>query len=121
MTKKEAEHYLSEAKWELENFSRTSRACSKKLAEATEFLLKELNKPLWIGAEVELDDNTVKILVGINQEDGDSLDYTTTADIEWYKEYSRENNNPWISSKEDLVVSRNSNEVIFDEEHDLIR
>ena len=55
MTKKEAEHYLSEAKWELENFSRTSIACSKKLAEATEFLLKELNKPLWIGAEVELD------------------------------------------------------------------
>ena len=121
MTKKEAEYYLSEAKWELENFSRTSRACSRKLVEATEFLLKELNKPLWIGAELELGDNEVKVLVGINQEDGDSLDYTTTADIDYHKEWGRKNETPWTSSKEDLVVSRNSNDVIFDGEHDLIR
>ena len=121
MTKRVAEHYLSESKWEQENFGRLSRRCSKKLIESMEFLLKELNKPLYIGAELELDDNIVKVLIGIDQEDGNSVEYTTTADIDYYKEFGRKNETPWTSSKEDLVVSRNSNEVIFDEEHDLIR
>ncbi len=80
-------------------------------------LEEELNKPLYIGAELELDDNIVKVLIGIDQEDGNSLEYTTTADIELCN-YIGENS-PWMSSKEDLVVSRNSDEVIFDKEHNL--
>ena len=119
MTKRVAEHYLSESKWELENFGRLSRQSSKRLIRSMEFLLKELSKPLYIGAELELDDNIVKVLIGIDQEDGNSLEYTTTADIDYYKKWSRKNETPWTSSKEDLVVSRNSNEVIFDKEHNL--
>ena len=81
---------------------------------------KENKKPLWVGAELELNDSIVKVLIGIDQEDGNSLEYTTTADIDYHKEWGRKNGTPWTSSKEDLVVSRNSDEVIFDEEHDLI-
>jgi hypothetical protein len=82
-------------------------------------LEKEKKQPLWIGAELQLDDNTVKVLIGIDQEDGNSLEYTTTADIDYHKNWGRKNETPWTSSKEDLVVSRNSNEVIFDKEHNL--
>ena len=33
---------------------------------------KEKKKPLWVGAELEISDSIVKVLIGIEQEDGNS-------------------------------------------------
>jgi hypothetical protein len=80
---------------------------------------KEKKKPLWVGAELELSDSIVKVLIGIDQEDGNSLDYTTTTDIQYHKKNSNES--PWMYAGGDLVVYRGKNGVVFDGEHNLVK
>ena len=82
---------------------------------------KENKKPLWVGAELELNDSIVKVLIGIDQEGGNSLDYTTTTDIDYIKKNGSENESPWMYAGGDLVVYRGENGVVFDGEHNLVK
>jgi hypothetical protein len=77
-------------------------------------------EPMWIGAEFPIsDDNTAKVLIGLNLEDGDTFDYTTNASIK----HNSENNPtdcPWSYSGGVYRVVKGAKSFVFDENHDII-
>jgi hypothetical protein len=84
------------------------------------------NKPIWIGIEIPLANETVKICLGLNQrdgEDGTDLSFTTKTDIEYCKSL-KENPNPWmvgnIHAGETRLVIKEGDVRVFDNNHNII-
>jgi hypothetical protein len=73
-----------------------------------------MKKPIWIGVEVPNGDVTIKICIGLNQDDGHEVSYCNSADVELAKESGE---NPWIFNgtltiKEDFVFDENHNIIL---------
>lgn len=64
-----------------------------------------MNKPIWIGVEVTCGNGTIKICIGLNQEDGHEVSYITSDDDDWTF-------NGTITVKEDFVFDNNNNIIL---------
>lgn len=67
-----------------------------------------MDKPTWIGVEIEGINTTVKICIGLNMEDGHEVTWRMSEDEHWCWDNVR------ISIKED------ENARVFDDENNLI-
>jgi len=73
--------------------------------------------PMWIGAEIETSNGTIKVLIGINQENGNEISFCNDADI---AEAEKNGENPLICSGV-IVVKEGVDAFVFDENHNLIK
>lgn len=88
----------------------------KSMAKAIR-IIKSKSKAMYIGVEVPMHDDTVKILIGLNQEDGDEISYTTQATINEAKTNGQE---VWENAHGSLSIFQGSDGFVFDENHNLI-
>lgn len=73
--------------------------------------------PMQIGIELDTLETPIRVLVGLNQKEGDYAVFCSGADVQYAKEH---NQNPWIDRAEIKVV-RGTSENLFDEEYNLIK
>lgn len=73
--------------------------------------------PLFIGLEIPTTNGIVKVFIGIDQEDGHEVSFTTEELIEQAK-HTKES--PW---KDNVTMSvyRGTNGIVFDEKHNLVQ
>lgn len=73
--------------------------------------------PVWIGAEVWVGDSSLRICIGLNQEDGNDISYCSGADIEAAEKHGQD---AWCYGN-DLTVKIGENVCVFDDNHNLIK
>lgn len=73
--------------------------------------------PLFIGLEIPTANGVLKVFIGIDQEDGNEINFTTEADIQ---EAEKTGNPCWLNGAK-MSVLRGTEGRVFDDKHNLIQ